>query len=140
VLRNIIASCLWSNFFCSEVRTSRNQTAIKTTKPKTAKKNLRGSSQRKSNRNTTSIPDLSHPTPKWNQNNETPGKIPVNGKRTDLQLTFVRLGASAKANEGGDQGNGMQRELATATGTSIEEIQIILESNTKKLEVHTHTT
>jgi hypothetical protein len=34
----------------------------------------------------------------------------------------------------------MQRELATATGTSIEEIQIILESNTKKLEVHTHTT
>ena len=48
---------------------------------------------------------------------------------TDLQLTFVRLGA--KANEGGDQGNGMQGELATATGTSIEEIQIILESNTK---------
>jgi hypothetical protein len=57
---------------------------------------------------------------------------------TDLQLTFVRLGA--KANEGGDQGNGMQRELATATGTSIEEIQIILESYTNKLEVHTHTT
>tara|TARA_B110001469_G_C9313100_1_gene168874 strand:+ start:284 stop:418 length:135 start_codon:yes stop_codon:yes gene_type:complete len=33
--------------------------------------------------------------------------------------------------EGGDQGNGMQRELATATGTSIEEIQIIQESYKK---------
>ena len=49
---------------------------------------------------------------------------------TDLQLTFV-FGLGQKPTREGIRGMAMQRELATATGTSIEEIQIILESNTK---------